>query len=87
MGEANDPTAVVDTDCRVIGLEGVRVIDASVFPTVPNGNINAPTIMVAEKVADKILGLPPLPASDAPFWVNEDWETNQRNRPPVRSVP
>ncbi len=86
MGDAKDPEAVVDADCCVIGLEGVRVIDASVFPTVPNGNINAPTIMVAEKAADKILGRPALPASDAPFWLNEAWETEQRDRPPARPV-
>jgi choline dehydrogenase len=49
-------TAVVDTHCRVHGIENLRVVDASVFPTITSGNTNAPTIMVAEKVSDLILG-------------------------------
>lgn len=58
MGEADDPDAVVDPECRVIGTEGLRVVDSSIFPTITNGNINAPTLMVAEKAADHILGGP-----------------------------
>lgn len=84
MGQVEDPSAVVDTECRVIGLEGVRVVDASVFPTVPYGNINAPTIMVAEKAADLILGKPVLAPIDAPVWIDENWQTRQRLGEPQR---
>ncbi len=59
MGDASDPMAVVDSSCKVIGIEGLRIIDASIFPSITNGNINAPTIMVAEKAADIILGQRP----------------------------
>ncbi|MEM7661207.1 MAG: choline dehydrogenase [Pseudomonadota bacterium] len=79
MGSKDDPGAVVDTQCRVIGLDGLRVVDASVFPTVPYGNINAPTIMVAEKAADLILGKSPLTPIDAPVWIDENWQTEHRS--------
>ena len=58
MGDAADPDAVVDPDCRVRGVNRLRVVDASVIPRITNGNLNAPTIMVAERAADMILGEP-----------------------------
>ncbi len=64
MGQADDPLAVVDKDCRVIGLQGLRVVDASVIPTLIGGNTNAPTIMIAEKIADAIMGRVPLPPEE-----------------------
>ena len=51
-----DACAVVDGELRVRGVEGLRVADASVMPTIPGGHINAPTIMIAEKAADMIRG-------------------------------
>ncbi len=80
MGQGDDADAVVDTACRVRGLEGVRIVDASVFPTVPYGNINAPTIMVAEKAADLILGKPALSPLSVPVWIDEKWQDRQRPR-------
>jgi len=84
MGQIDQPDTVVDTECRVVGLEGVRVIDASVFPTVPYGNINAPTIMVAEKAADMILGKSALTPESPPVWIDPNWETRQRLNKPKR---
>ena len=60
MGHDDDPSAVLDAECRVRGVERLRVVDSSIFPTITNGNLNAPTIMVAERVADLILGKPML---------------------------
>ena len=68
MGAVGDPMAVVDADCRVQGIAGLRVVDASVMPTLVGGNTNAPTIMIAEKISDSIRGRAFLPADEAPVY-------------------
>jgi choline dehydrogenase len=78
MGRASDPLAVVDPECRVIGVEGLRVADSSIFPQVTNGNLNGPSIMTGEKAADHILGRTPLPASNLEPWINPNWRVSQR---------
>jgi choline dehydrogenase len=78
MGRADDPHAVVDSECRVIGVENLRVADSSIFPRITNGNLNAPSIMVGEKASDQILGLDPLPASNRQPWIHPHWRTAQR---------
>jgi len=60
MGPSGDSLAVVDDACRVFGLRGLRVVDASVMPDLTSGNINAPVIMIAEKISDHIRGRAPL---------------------------
>lgn len=77
MGSADDPMAVVDPEGRVIGVEGLRVADSSIFPRITNGNLNAPSIMVGEKISDHILGRR-LPAENAQPWLHPDWGTAQR---------
>ena len=82
MGAGQD--AVVDPQTRVIGVEDLRVVDASIFPHITTGNLNAPTIMVAERAADLIRGRPPLSASNAPVWLDAEWQTRQRQGAPER---
>jgi choline dehydrogenase len=78
MGSAKDVTAVVDHECKVIGIDGLRVADSSIMPQVTNGNINAPTLMIGEKASDHILGREPLPASNQEPWINPAWKVSQR---------
>ena len=85
MGRASDPHAVVDGAGRVHGVANLRVVDASIFPSIPNGNLNGPTIMTAEKVADHVLGtaLPADHAAAAATWTDPEWRTRQREGEPL----
>lgn len=78
MGAASDPMAVVDPECRVIGVEGLRVADSSIFPRITNGNLNGPSIMTGEKASDHILGRDPLPRDNRQPWMNPRWEVSDR---------
>ncbi|MHA7970139.1 choline dehydrogenase [Rhizobium sp. CAU 1783] len=78
MGSKDDPMAVVDPECRVIGVEGLRVADSSIFPDITYGNLNGPSIMTGEKASDHILGKQPLPRSNQEPWINPRWETSDR---------
>ncbi|UXX82114.1 choline dehydrogenase [Roseovarius pelagicus] len=75
IGAVDDPSAVVDPECRVIGVDRLRVADSSIFPRIPNGNLNAPSIMAGEKASDHILGRGMLPASNHEPWIHPEWET------------
>ncbi len=72
------PEAVVDGNTMVHGIENLSVVDSSIMPTIASGNLNAPTIMLAEKAADLIAGRTPLPAADVPVHAHEQWQTQQR---------
>jgi choline dehydrogenase len=78
MGADSDPMAVVDSRCRVIGMENLFVADASIVPAVTNGNLNAPCLMIGEKAADHVLGRDPLSPSNLEPWIAPDWRTRQR---------
>ena len=78
MGAADDPLAVVDPACRVIGVDALRVADSSIFPRITNGNLNAPSIMVGEKAADHILGRDMLPPEPLAVAIAPNWQSAQR---------
>ncbi|MEM0935118.1 MAG: choline dehydrogenase [Pseudomonadota bacterium] len=90
MGAPDDPMAVVDPEGRVIGVEGLRVADSSLFPQITNGNLNAPSIMVGEKIADHVLGRAPLARDNQGWWAAPDWQRAQREahagRPAAQAV-
>ena len=78
LGRRDDPLAVADPQARVIGVDGLRIADSSLFPRITNGNLNAPSIMVGEKIADHVLGRDPLPRADLVPWVSPRWEESDR---------
>ena len=84
MGDLSDPMTVVDSQGNVNGIGKLRVIDSSIFPTIPNGNLNGPTIMLAEKMADIVLGNKPLKASEVDVWIDSNWQKTQRSGQPNR---
>jgi choline dehydrogenase len=78
MGPAADPLAVVDPETRVIGVDALRVVDASIMPSITNGNLNAPTIMIAERASDLIRGQPTLPPAQVDWYEAANWPESQR---------
>ena len=86
MGDLEDTMTVVDNEGRVNGIQSLRVIDSSIFPTIPNGNLNGPTIMLAEKMADVVLGKTPLKAMNNDVWIDPSWKKTQRLTEPKRSL-
>lgn len=73
------PAAVVDPECRVHGVRGLRVIDSSVFPDIPNGNLNAPTTMLADRASDIVRGRTMLAPEALPYFLDDAWAERQRS--------
>ena len=80
MGSKKDSMTVVNNKGQVKGIDKLRVVDSSIFPTITNGNLNGPTIMAAEKMADAILGIQPLSSNNINVWIDPDWQNFQRQR-------
>ncbi|GGO58180.1 choline dehydrogenase [Roseovarius pacificus] len=78
MGRRDDTDSVVDSEARVIGVDRLRVADSSIFPRITNGNLNAPSIMVGEKVAAHVIGHGMLPPENAQPWIHPGWREVQR---------
>ena len=78
MGQKDDPTTVVENDCKVKGFSNFFLADSSIFPRICNGNLNSPSIMTGEKASDHILGKAPLTPSNLKPFVHPDWQNNQR---------
>ena len=77
MGEG--PAAVVDSECRVRGVRGLRVIDSSIFPDIPNGNLNAPTTMLADRASDLVRGRAALAREPLPYYSDPEQADRQRS--------
>lgn len=75
-----DDMSVVDPETRVHGIEALRVVDSSIFPSIPNGNLNAPTMMLAERAADLIKGSAETPVIAPPVVIDPQWQSRQRSR-------
>jgi choline dehydrogenase len=81
MGAEDDNMTVVNSECQVIGVKNLRVVDSSIFPTITNGNLNAPTIMVAERASDMILGRDLLLSEPKlEVWIDPNWTVSQREK-------
>ena len=78
IGQKEDPTTVVENNCKVKGVSNLYLADSSIFPRITNGNLNAPSIMTGEKASDYILGKSPLPPSELVPFYHPNWENSQK---------